>query len=321
MALSVKIVCVPDSIGQQLGNSLFKYNVIQDRGTGSCLRTNMTAGHITEYHKLWYIYCFFKGRNNQHIPNMLSHVFPHIILQNEGLVSLTSPSIAPLVPFRLHKRSSSYLSHHAESFLPDSDSSHRSSSYIRHIQSELNLHSLKYKLSKAPVHELRPHPKRARSPNPLRKSFTPNEVRLRPRTRRTMSIASISGVLAQPLTSVYSSSDLALSDGFVQKGRRYSMLPTIITQEAPACPLRAHQFGHWHSLSAPSSPIVDTRDHSLHDIPEVVSLKWPAERFYAKYRRPADASGWEQRRVVQQEHTFNRIINKLHRLFLQKSVV
>jgi hypothetical protein len=137
-----------------------------------------------------------------------------------------------------------------------------------------------------------------------------------------MSTASVAEVLAAPpqTTGIYSNPNFTHSDGFVHKGRRYSMFPAIVAQEPSAVdPLRAHQFSHWRSLSVPSTPLSRARDHVLQDIPEAVQPKWPAERFYAKYRQATDASQVQQR-AVKQKPTFNRIVNKVYNMFPQRRV-
>lgn len=265
---------------------------------------------------------------------MLSHVFPHIILENEGLIPPKSPIVAPLSP----RRASALFPHVAESFLPDEASLHRSSTYIRHIQSELNLHVSKRQSrnvtprAPSPPRKSSLAPPRTRHPTPLRSSFAPNEAMpARPhisRARHTTSIGSISELVTSlnddipplSLDRIYSSPAAAQSNEFVQNNRRYSMFPVLATssQNLHIDLLRAHQFSHWRSLSVPNLPDLAGSNSSLHSIPEVLSPTWPSERFYANVRRGSDGTLRSPEKKLRQRPIINRVVRKISGLFSRK---
>jgi hypothetical protein len=257
---------------------------------------------------------------------MLSHIFPHIILVNEGLIPPHSPVIQPL-----STRHSALFPHGAETFFSEGSVPQRSSTYIRHIQSELNLHCLGHNINDSPVSNARlrastQQSRRARSPTPLRRSFQPNEAMpSQPdlQARRTTSIGSISELLSaaqQPLRSpplqrVRSTPTITLSHTFVHNNKRYSLLPQLLAHPDPVSsmdPLRAHQFSHWRSFSVPSSPARSAYD--LHDIPELVSPSWPAERFYAQ-RHAGDPEVDAAGRSLRSGGRLNRLVRRVKGLF------
>lgn len=79
---------------------------------------------------------------------MLDHVFPLVVQQTEGLVPVFKSTP------ELRRRTTFYFPHADETFLPDV--SDRTSHYIRHIQSELNLHGLKHDIKQHTVVGHRP---------------------------------------------------------------------------------------------------------------------------------------------------------------------
>ena len=232
-------------------------------------------------------------------------------------------------------RASSYFPHHAESFLPEDGALQRKSTYLRHIQSELNIHGLQHDVrrrseqSPRTIAMRRGH--RGPGPTPLRTSTTfgdstqqlsiaqsgdmkatSNAVELEgdsPLSPRTHAGVTEGVPLAPPTTR---------SGEFSFKGRKYSLLPTIAARsDSPTPrkvdPLRAHQFRHWRSYSMPPSPPVFPELQSgFEDLPEVVS-----NRFYVG-ARTFDDTAYGIERKSKQRPRFNRFLKKLSSLLYRK---
>jgi hypothetical protein len=260
-------------------------------------------------------------------------------LVNKGLIPPFSPLIKPLTGYP--ERSRALFPPHSETFFPDDKASlQRNSTYIRHIQSELNLHSLKHEINKAQT-RVAPAPKGRRGgvhqSVPLTVGHAVNEgrpaelevMRSRPQaiTRHTTSIGSISEFLhappPTPITTphaIYSTPNFAMSDSFVQRNCRNSLHPVAVPiYNTPSTDsLRAYPFSHCRSFSVPASPAFSASTTTLHAIPEGEVPQWPHGRYYANVnlRKGSDAGTIERR--VKSRQRFGKFVRKVSGLFSRR---
>jgi len=117
---------------------------------------------------------------------------------------------------------------------------------------------------------------------------------------------------------LYNAPASAPFDGFGHDGRRYSLLPTIVTQDCPPSidPLQAHQFSYWRSLSMSRSPMLPKSDHLLHDVSNVHPRK-AAERFYSGIRNSNEAETSSVRKLKQRP-VLRKVFRKVSALFSHK---
>lgn len=241
------------------------------------------------------------------------------------------------------KRTSSLFPPHSETFIPNDDDTtlKRNSTYIRHIQSELNLHSLKHEISKTPrpvapapgerrgVRRCSVRPKAVSAVNEGRPAELEGS-RLRPQAvtrQRIRTIGSISGILHTPPPTpttgphaIYSVPNFAKSDNFIHKNRRSSLLPTAVpSYNAPITDsLRVQQPSDRRAVSIPARPAFSASSTTLHVIPEDQVPQWPHGRYYANVspRRGSD-DGTIKRRVKSRQR-FSKFVRKVSGLFSRK---
>ena len=184
-------------------------------------------------------------------------------------------------------RYNAYTPYNAESFLPtEGRSLQRNSTYLRHIQSDLNIHRLREDLTQLADNALDPDRLyRRRQATPLKNLYIHDEnIPVRPPTRQRYAPYSGGAVeletpaptpryeLETPSTispmsphirRIVSDPELTPGNGFIHTRRRSSGLPSIPSPDEQ----HAHHFHIWDARSEPASPNLSELDSQF---PEVV---------------------------------------------------
>lgn len=237
---------------------------------------------------------------------MLSHVFPLVILENEGILPIEP--LSPSIPGRVPSKYRQDIDVGTKPALPKSRSA-STTSLNPQPNNTVYWAASHHRKSLPPI--IISQPSRISCPTPLRYSFTPAEpipvksVSFAGTALPTINIAHRSAIPHQPW--------IPLRPGHVPKNDKYSLFPAYVSESTPSQRFEAQQARHLNSFNRMRPP--RRAEDETHSSPP--PYEWSSERYYARQRVETDTPPIEKQRFKKRQF-FKRALDRLRRMLSRK---